>query len=57
MKRWWWNVRYAYWIWRACGYSCTLSFAWGCACADEGYDEGDYTPREAVDSELTYWGE
>lgn len=53
MKRWWWNVRYAYWIRRRIG--CGLGFAWGAAKADESFDEGDWTPRDAVDSELSYW--
>lgn len=52
----WWRVRYAYWIWRRCRCSCTLSFAWEAAKADESYTD-DWTPQEAVDSEMSYWGD
>lgn len=51
---WWWRVRYWWHFRMATGFP--WLFCWAAAVADESYDD-DYTPSEAVDSELSYWGD
>ena len=49
----WWRLRYAFWA--VVILRCKPSFAWGMANDAEPYDE--MTPREALEEELSYWGE
>jgi len=53
MAEWWWRVRYAYWFrhWLKCGWC----FAW--ASAEAAERDGDESPKDAADNELSYWNE
>lgn len=57
VRRFQWNVRYTFFMWRACRYNCALDFAWVCAVESmDSFNDG-LTPAEAVDSEMSYWEE
>ncbi len=55
MKFLWWRIRYAFWM----HYECRrwISFAWQAANANsaEDFEIDEYSPRESVNIELSYW--
>lgn len=58
MAEWWWKFRYAYWMHRMVGLS--FDFCWDSATAaleSQDFLEDGYTPREAVEIELSYWND
>jgi hypothetical protein len=55
MKTFYWKFRYAYWMHRRVGLS--FDFCWDAATAAmDAYMDG-MTPRDAVDTELSYWAD
>ena len=57
VKLWWWRIQYCWIMWQACGCNTPIDFTWGCATSsDDAYEDG-MSPEEAVDSEMSYWGE
>ena len=52
----WYRIRYAFWMMVKCSWRVTPAFAWDCAtCWDWGGGMGEESPRDAVDTEVSYW--